>query len=297
MDGRSNSLSWRALILPQLEQNPLFNAINMNTTARGSATTDPGSGYTIWTTAITSFLCPSDPGSTGGFRPFYTTDPARGNGGVGIPPVNPATGQPATVVPIANYAGSFGDNHCIGSLTKTPANPWETPGNVEPLPGRPRIGHTGYWGTVNNWANGGRRDGGGTLRGIFDYRTGQITGINHITDGTSNTILVGEVLPEETADVNFWMLNGGTAGTTVPINLKTGRYPCLAGPQPRPFGSSDWGCRYSYASKGFKSKHPGGANMAFSDGSVKFLKATINLATYCALGSKNGGEVVSADAF
>ena len=43
--------------------------------------------------------------------------------------------------------------------------------------------------------------------------------------------------------------------------------------------------------------HPGGANFAFADGSVKFLKATINMATYCALGSRNGGEVVSADAY
>ena len=57
------------------------------------------------------------------------------------------------------------------------------------------------------------------------------------------------------------------------------------------------GCRFSAAAKGFVSMHPGGANFLFADGSVKFLKNSINLATYCALGSRNGGEVVSADAY
>ena len=37
--------------------------------------------------------------------------------------------------------------------------------------------------------------------------------------------------------------------------------------------------------------------MLFADGSVHFLKTRINLDTYNALGSRNGGEVVSADAY
>jgi prepilin-type N-terminal cleavage/methylation domain-containing protein/prepilin-type processing-associated H-X9-DG protein len=45
------------------------------------------------------------------------------------------------------------------------------------------------------------------------------------------------------------------------------------------------------------SKHPGGTNMLFGDGSVKFLKDSISLQTYRALGTRNGGEVVSADSF
>ena len=57
------------------------------------------------------------------------------------------------------------------------------------------------------------------------------------------------------------------------------------------------GCRYGSAAKGFVSRHPGGANMLFADGSVHFLKKSINLVTYCALGSRNGGEVISSDAY
>ena len=62
------------------------------------------------------------------------------------------------------------------------------------------------------------------------------------------------------------------------------------------FGTSNWASRCSYANTGFKSKHPGGANFLFADGSIHFLKKTIAMTTYCALGSRAGGEVVSADA-
>ena len=43
--------------------------------------------------------------------------------------------------------------------------------------------------------------------------------------------------------------------------------------------------------------HPNGSNYLFGDGSVKFLKLTINLGVYQALGSRAGGEVVGADQF
>jgi prepilin-type processing-associated H-X9-DG protein len=57
------------------------------------------------------------------------------------------------------------------------------------------------------------------------------------------------------------------------------------------------GCRFGADAKGFVSFHPGGANFAFCDGSVHFLKQSISMPTYCALGSRNGGEVVSADQY
>lgn len=53
----------------------------------------------------------------------------------------------------------------------------------------------------------------------------------------------------------------------------------------------------SYGQFGFNSNHPGGLNFLFADGSVKFLKSTINMVTYRALSTIAGGEVVSADSF
>ena len=45
------------------------------------------------------------------------------------------------------------------------------------------------------------------------------------------------------------------------------------------------------------SRHPGGVNTLFGDGSVKFLKNSISLLTYRALGTRNGGETISSDSY
>ena len=45
------------------------------------------------------------------------------------------------------------------------------------------------------------------------------------------------------------------------------------------------------------SYHPGGVNVAFCDGSVRFIKDSIALATWRALGSRDGGEVISSDSY
>jgi prepilin-type processing-associated H-X9-DG protein len=60
---------------------------------------------------------------------------------------------------------------------------------------------------------------------------------------------------------------------------------------------AELGCRFGAAAKGFVSLHPGGANFAFGDGSVRFLKQNIAMPVYCALGSRAGGEVISSDAY
>jgi prepilin-type N-terminal cleavage/methylation domain-containing protein/prepilin-type processing-associated H-X9-DG protein len=47
----------------------------------------------------------------------------------------------------------------------------------------------------------------------------------------------------------------------------------------------------------FRSLHPGGVNFAMADGSVKFIKSSISYLTWWSLGTRNGGEVISADAY
>jgi prepilin-type processing-associated H-X9-DG protein len=48
---------------------------------------------------------------------------------------------------------------------------------------------------------------------------------------------------------------------------------------------------------GLRSYHPGGANVLMCDGSVRFLKDSTNVNTIWALGSRDQGEVVSADSY
>ena len=45
------------------------------------------------------------------------------------------------------------------------------------------------------------------------------------------------------------------------------------------------------------SRHPGGVNVAFCDGSVRFIKATIGMPVWWALGTKAGSELISSDQY
>jgi prepilin-type processing-associated H-X9-DG protein len=60
-------------------------------------------------------------------------------------------------------------------------------------------------------------------------------------------------------------------------------YDCLRGP--------DFGWRTA------RSRHPGGVNTLFVDGSVHFIKNTVSPTTYRALGTIAGGEIVSSDSY
>ena len=62
-----------------------------------------------------------------------------------------------------------------------------------------------------------------------------------------------------------------------------------------------WGCRESNGSilmsHVASSRHPGIVNVVFLDGSVKAIKSSINNTVWWALGTRGGGEIISGDAF
>jgi prepilin-type processing-associated H-X9-DG protein len=98
-----------------------------------------------------------------------------------------------------------------------------------------------------------------------------------LEDGSSNTIFVGEKL-QGPADLGW---ASGTRGTL--RNTGTAlNSPVVSTPKNKdPVG-------------GFSSVHPGGANFAFGDGSVKFLKSGISPAVFRLLGNRADGEIVSS---
>ncbi len=288
---KPNDYGWRALILPQMEQSPAYHAINFEISLGGQLAAVSSASYTIWMTQYNSFLCPSDGTNDGGFRPWagqYPYPVPDGQSPPNTPPVD-ASGNVAQVVPVSNYSGSFGDNYCGGALCG--GLPWETYPHNKQAPGTTMIGWGGFWGTTRTDA-----DGAGGLRGFFDYDGYTTVTLASVLDGTSNTLLIGEVLPSRAADNNFYGRNGSTAGTTVPLGFHSNTFPSAD-----PSCNGNWegfdaplGCRYGSAAKGFASAHPGGANFGFADGSVKFLKNSIRLSIYCSLGSRAGGEVVAS---
>ena len=65
----------------------------------------------------------------------------------------------------------------------------------------------------------------------------------------------------------------------------------------RPGGNSRNKRRPNVCRNHERSYHPGGVNVLFGDGSVRFIKETINGNTWRALGSVNGSEIISADQY
>ena len=290
----NNGVSWVALTLPYLEQNTIFSAINFQVhITDGLAQPDFA---TAWYTKLSVLQCPSD-GDQDGFR----ADGNSGGGGLGQYAVTAAPLPPGggtRMVPVSNYLVSFGDNYCIGALMYGAIFPTETPYTLWP-PVRRAAAHRlarlpGHVRRHQREPPSGYGAAPGTLRGMFDCTTNQSVRIASITDGTSNTIAAGESLPAQRADNNVWQYSANANGTTVPINYPT---PLNCDTCRRLWARSNWASRCAYTNTGFKSHHPGGGNFLFADGSVHFLKQSIAMTTYCALGSRNGGEVISADAY
>ncbi len=118
-----------------------------------------------------------------------------------------------------------------------------------------------------------------TATGMF-WRAQMLVTPQSITDGLSNTMLTGEAMPNM-CWWNAWSeSNSSVATTSIPMNQMVNLDKTNPG--------------YCY---GFRSQHPGGMNAGFADGSVRFLKLTINQFIYRAISTRAMGEVVSSDAY
>lgn len=152
--------------------------------------------------------------------------------------------------------------------------------------------------------------------------------ISNITDGTSNTIFIGEksrfINDPET---NHWWNRSSWFGSATVNGNATTRLQGMAstGPKlnsgllvPEPggtLGATGWVDGWLYDPQqrnlgqfGFVSQHPGGGNFVFGDGSVRFVKNTIDMGAatatpplrygvYRSISTRAGGETVSADQF
>jgi prepilin-type N-terminal cleavage/methylation domain-containing protein len=136
--------------------------------------------------------------------------------------------------------------------------------------------------------------------------------VTDITDGTSNTAFISEVIKvpgtlPATAPVN----SGGTdwrgvmhysegplyqhnytPNSAVPDETRQGM--CLSiGQAPCIGTTTSWNPKRILFTA--RSRHPGGVNLLVGDGSVRFVSDNINLVTWKALSSPQGGEVLGSD--
>ncbi len=172
----------------------------------------------------------------------------------------------------ANYCASLGPQCVVGGCGDDPN---------QPLCNQPAIG-------ISSSPDHGNTTNAGEIRGLYN-RLGVSIGLNLISDGTSNTIMIGEILPskhDHPFDGSWMYFNGGYshASTIVPINQKitTRGGHCTPGDD-----MGNWN-----KSWGFKSNHTNGANFLFADGSVHFLTQSIDMKTYVLLGCRNDGQPI-----
>ncbi|MCU0705378.1 MAG: DUF1559 domain-containing protein [Fimbriiglobus sp.] len=119
-----------------------------------------------------------------------------------------------------------------------------------------------------------------------------------VTDGLSNTLLVGERPPSADFRLGWWyrgwgLYQDGTGEMILGVQERnfSSDYPdCSAGPFHFTAGRTTNECDLFH----FWSQHPGGANFAFCDGSVRFLRYSAD-AVLPALATRAGGEVVPGD--
>jgi prepilin-type N-terminal cleavage/methylation domain-containing protein/prepilin-type processing-associated H-X9-DG protein len=103
-----------------------------------------------------------------------------------------------------------------------------------------------------------------------------------ITDGLSKTYFAGETLPAHWVNNCAFCTSFVVSSTNIPINTMETDY-CDDG-----ILRND--CRRFWLSSGFKSMHPGGANMMMGDGSVRFVPETIDYLVWNETGTTAGGE-------
>lgn len=129
--------------------------------------------------------------------------------------------------------------------------------------------------------------------GVFS--TASHTQIVHITDGTSQTLLIGERPPSADLKFSWWYAGigldgGGKLEHHLGVAERRGRYGyhnCAEGPYA--FGPGD--LKQHCDAFHYWSLHTGGANFAFADGSVHFLRYSA-AAVLPALATRGGGETV-----
>jgi prepilin-type N-terminal cleavage/methylation domain-containing protein len=239
--------SWLSHLLPQFEQGNLFQAAKVT----GNPPNNINQSLTQIVIPVKAFLCPSD---------------------------NAAFGAPV----------SFPDNYdmfdpVLGALTYSVscyrANTGANWGGGPPNSAL-------WWGTLPQWCVADpnnsnpntQYDGCAAGNGVI-YETNTPLRITDITDGTSNTFMIGEAV--STKDhMTAWCHMDNTIGTcAIPPNAKdpsTGL----------DFPPDQWWNHYS-----FTSNHAGGVQFAMTDGSVRFIPNSIDLNTYRALATRAGGEV------
>jgi prepilin-type N-terminal cleavage/methylation domain-containing protein/prepilin-type processing-associated H-X9-DG protein len=286
-----NPWSVFSFMLGFMEQTQVYNACNFNWAPATSVNQAYAINSTVQFTRINMLICPSDglsPATSSQSPPLNYDVNYRGSTGNTIE----ATGNPVQSVTIQQTTGIFGfDSPTHGCPVYTMAN--VTDGSSNTI-------------AFSEFLIGG---GGSTLT---DPRRASFEGISQMQTVTALDAwtIASKVGPALAACSVFAQQNRNNSSAWN-TNLGASWFSGLAGNTlfntitPPNNSAYAWAtCEFTtgiqFSHTGFinvTSNHPGGANYAFTDGSVRFLKSSISLQTYWALGTRANGEVISSDSF
>ncbi len=282
--------SWAVFMLPNLEQTPLYNAYNFSLNA------DNINNSTVTYTSLTSFSCPSDNQKARPNQPWAPTNYVANHGGPGV---------------IRMWSGTIVEFYTVappGSTVSAPGNAWWGADS--------NLGFFGFEGVIDGtsntglfsekllgWSSGNSAplyaNSAEGRRGIYTNAAISVA-YNSLSQPLALTSVAAcQAIPSTSLQNTGW-LNGfswalGYEWHTVVNSYHhyntPNRWTCLNPGDP----GGLWGGTSGMSTA--SSNHSGGVNMCLADGSVRFIKDSINPQTWWALGSRNGAEVLSGDQY
>ena len=272
--GWPNDFSAHTMLLPFMEATNIYNSINF---ADALYPTDSGcpANQTSYKAQINVLICPSDPNRL------------------------------TTALGTFNYAANAGsDASCFFSGTSFDGPFGHGAGDYYKSTGSEAVGFNRILDGLSNTAGFSERVRGigndaEEVKTVYDNSTPSSTVFDAQPAPSPNTPLaaytkckqVSTVPPAALAQTlsSGVLWYRGVSGTTLYNHAMT---PNGINCNFHPYGGA-----YGVGAFPPSSRHPGGVNITFMDGSVRFVKNTINTSAWWGIGTEAGGEVVSADAF
>ncbi len=257
-----------ALMLPYLEQTPVYNSCNFSWNIWYG--TGAQINATVWNVKVKSFLCPSDAiAGTDHLNNYY------GNYGTGTNPWSNQTN------------GIFAPEQTAYSIATVTDGTSNTIAYVEAL--------TGQFGTsTTKW----RTYVSGVLGSVpntllLNDARQNLPGVMQVAQQCVQMVQSGKGGTNDDRGLRWQTGSPGLSLTTIIIPPNSPQFP-IAGCR----WDCSAGCGIDFGHIFVpSSNHPGGANAVFADGSVHFVKSTVNQLTWMALGSTDSGEVLSSDSY
>jgi prepilin-type N-terminal cleavage/methylation domain-containing protein/prepilin-type processing-associated H-X9-DG protein len=270
------SFSWYLALLPQVEQQNLYNSVNFSIN-----TWDPGE-TTVAYNQVGMLLCPSESEKKRPYDPYGTSSYV---GNYGQPaPISPYSG---TIIPLQdtdNLQG-IGYNGQIGPIGLE---------SIQDGTSSTALFSERLFGLLGNPVM--FRSSTDARRGIFTLTQSALA-----NSGAANAlgfVRACQSIPSSQQATATYLI-GNQWFTGYPGHVGLDSYTHYGPPNSIPCSNSvDWEPYIGpQGSVPATSNHAGGVNVAFADGSVKFIRDSVGLQVWWALGSRRGGEVIASDAY